>query len=742
MPASLIEQYKVKAPWSGFGKIEILNYIDGIYYNLNGDEAEVTYRDDNYNSYSGTVIIPESITYRGKNFSVTKIGDNAFRSCSDLTSVIIPNSVNSIGSYAFAYSKNLASIIIPDGVPNIAEYTFSNCSCLTSVTIPNSVTEINAGALSDCSSLSDVYCNAEIVPNTHSTTFDNSPIKSATLHTPNKSIHLYKQSSPWSSFGRYAGLYGSEYTLSYIIDDNEYKSCKFWEDEKIFPEDEPTKEGHTFSGWSEIPETMPAHDVTVTGSFSINSYKLTYIVDGEEYKSYEIYYDTRITAEVEPTKEGYTFSGWSEIPEKMPAHDVTITGSFSINSYKLTYIVDGEEYKSYELNYGSSITAEVEPSKVGHTFSGWSEIPETMPAHDVTVTGSFSVNSYTLTYIVDGEVYKTYEIEYGTTIIPEESPTKTGYTFSGWGEIPSTMPAKDVTLSGTFSINKYKLTYVVDGEEYKTVEVEYNSTITPEAEPTKEGHTFSGWSEIPETMPAYDVTVTGSFAVNTYTLTYMVDGEVYMTSEVVYGTTITPESAPTKTGYSFSGWDDVPLTMPARDVTVNGSFTINSYKLTYILDGEEYKTFEIVYDSAITPEAEPTKEGHTFSGWSDIPERMPANDVTVTGSFIVNKYQITYVIDGEVFATDYVEYGATIVPPTVEEREGYSFSGWSDIPETMPAHDIVVHASYTSGIIGVLIASQQNVRIYSPNGRKLDKLQKGLNIVILDDGTVKKVMVK
>lgn len=681
VPASLIEQYKVKAPWSGFGKIEILNYIDGIYYNLNGDEAEVTYRDDNYNSYSGTVIIPESITYRGKKFSVTKIGDNAFRSCSDLTSVIIPNSVNSIGSYAFAYSKNLASIIIPDGVPNIAEYTFSNCSCLTSVTIPNSVTEINAGALSDCSSLSDVYCNAEIVPNTHSTTFDNSPIKSATLHTPNKSIHLYKQSSPWSSFGRYAGLYGSEYTLSYIIDDNEYKSCKFWEDEKIFPEDEPTKEGHTFSGWSEIPETMPAHDVTVTGSFSINS-------------------------------------------------------------YKLTYIVDGEEYKSYELNYGSSITAEVEPSKVGHTFSGWSEIPETMPAHDVTVTGSFSVNSYTLTYIVDGEVYKTYEIEYGTTIIPEESPTKTGYTFSGWGEIPSTMPAKDVTLSGTFSINKYKLTYVVDGEEYKTVEVEYNSTITPEAEPTKEGHTFSGWSEIPETMPAYDVTVTGSFAVNTYTLTYMVDGEVYMTSEVVYGTTITPESAPTKTGYSFSGWDDVPLTMPARDVTVNGSFTINSYKLTYIVDGEEYKTFEIVYDSAITPEAEPTKEGHTFSGWSDIPERMPANDVTVTGSFIVNKYQITYVIDGEVFATDYVEYGATIVPPKVEEREGYSFSGWSDIPETMPAHDIVVHASYTSGIIGVLIASQQNVRIYSPNGKKLDKLQKGLNIVILGDGTVKKVMVK
>ncbi len=349
---------------------------------------------------------------------------------------------------------------------------------------------------------------------------------------------------------------------------------------------------------------------------------------------------------------------------------------------------------------------------------------------------------HTLTYIVDEDVYKTYQLEEGESITPEPAPTKEGYTFSGWSEIPETMPSHDVTVTGSFSINSYKLTYVVDGVEYKTVEVEYNSAITPEAEPTKEGHTFSGWSEIPEAMPANDVTVTGSFTINNYTLTYMVDGEVYKTSVVDYGTTITPEAAPTKTGYIFSGWDDVPLTMPARDVTVNGTFAINSYKLTYIVDGEEYKTFEIVYDSAITPEAEPTKEGHTFSGWSEIPKTMPANDVTVTGSFIVNKYQVTYIIDGEVFATDYVEYGATIVPPTVEEKEGFTFSGWEDLPEIMPAHNIVVHASYTSGIIGVLMASQQNLRIYSPNGKKLDKLQKGLNIILLNDDTVKKIIVK
>ena len=184
------------------------------------------------------------------------------------------------------------------------------------------------------------------------------------------------------------------------------------------------------------------------------------------------------------------------------------------------------------------------------------------------------------------------------------------------------------------------------------------------------------------------------------------------------------------------GWKDFLFVEPITE--------LNSklFKLTYDVNGEEYKVHEMKYGSSVSPETEPEREGHTFSGWSEIPETMPAHDVTVTGSFIVNKYQITYIIDGEEFATDYVEYGATIEPPTVEEKEGFTFLGWDDIPETMPAHDIVVHASYTSGIIGVLMVNQKNVRIFSPDGKKLDKLQRGLNIVILDDGTVKKVMVK
>ena len=181
-------------------------------------------------------------------------------------------------------------------------------------------------------------------------------------------------------------------------------------------------------------------------------------------------------------------------------------------------------------------------------------------------------NFFKLIYKVDGEVYKTYNVEYGSAITPEAAPTKEGYTFSGWGWIPSKMPAEDVTVSGTFTANKYKLIYMVDGVEYKTYEVEYGASITPEAAPTKEGHTFSGWSWIPASMPAEDVTVSGSFTVNKYKLTYMVDGVEYKTYEVEYGATITPEPAPTKEGYTFSGWSWIPFKMPAEDVIVTGTF--------------------------------------------------------------------------------------------------------------------------------------------------------------------------
>ena len=437
--------------------------------------------------------------------------------------------------------------------------------------------------------------------------------------------------------------------------------------------------------------------------------------------------------------------------QEVAASDV----SFAINTlYTLTYMVDGEVYKTSNVPYGSKITPESEPTMEGYTFSGWSEIPETMPANDVIVTGTFSVNSYTLTYKVDGEVYKTSSVPYGSKVIPEAEPTKEGCSFSGWSEIPETMPANDVIVTGTFSVNSYTLTYMVDGEVYKTSSVPYGSKITPEADPTKEGYTFSGWSEIPETMLAKDVVVIGTFSVNSYTLTYMVDGEVYKTSSVPYGSKITPEVDLSKEGYTFSGWSEIPESMPAHDVVVTGAFIVNSYTLTYMVDDEVYQSFTIKYRDQITPLEAPTKKGYTFSGWDGLPRSMPAKDVIVKGYYIINSYTITYVLDGEIYTTETLEYGAKIVPPVVPGLEDYSI--WEDVPETVPAKDITIYGRAKEIIdsIDSIHNSQfiiHNEEVYDLSGRKIDSSfftlhssfkRKGINIIRMSDGTIRKVLIK
>ena len=137
--------------------------VDGIYYDIMSDTDKtvgVTYRgtyNDSYsNEYSGAVTIPESVTYNGNTYSVTRIKDFAFSGCSGLTSVEIPNSVTWIGEYAFYECSRLTSMVIPNSVTLIRDFAFSGCSGLTSVVIPNSVTTIGDYAFHSCSGLTSV----------------------------------------------------------------------------------------------------------------------------------------------------------------------------------------------------------------------------------------------------------------------------------------------------------------------------------------------------------------------------------------------------------------------------------------------------------------------------------------------------------------------------------------------------------------------------------------------------------
>ena len=502
----------------------------------------------------------------------------------------------------------------------------------------------------------------------------------------------------------------NSYTVTYKVDgeiSGETESYEYGADVTL--REEPVKEGYTFSHWSRTTGfTMPAENVVIEGNFKINSYTVTYKVDGEitgEVETYE--YGTEVKLRSEPSKEGHEFGGWNRTEDfTMPAENVVIEGKFDVNEYTVTYLVDGKDYGEKETyKYGTPVTLRKDPEKEGHTFSGWNQTDGfVMPAKNVVIEGSFSINSYTVVYKVDGEIVgDTESYEFGAPVSLRTEPQKEGYTFSGWDrESGFNMPAENVEIEGHYSINSYTVTYKVDGELYGDIETyEYNAPVELRQEPQKEGYTFGGWSsETGFNMPAENVVIEGSFKVNEYTVTYFVDGKFYDSIETYsYGSQVKLKEAPQKEGYTFSGWDhDDRFTMPAEDVVVKGSFNINSYKVTYEVDGTPYGMEEIYkYGELVTLQKNPTKEGYTFSGWDHSNEfAMPARDVKIKGSFIVNSYTVTYKVDGaQIGEPETYEYGEAVTLREKPSKEGYTFNGWSyEAGFKMPAEDVVIEGSY------------------------------------------------
>ena len=187
--------------------------------------------------------------------------------------------------------------------------------------------------------------------------------------------------------------------------------------------------------------------------WEINQYTITFDTNGgSEIVPITQDYGTEITAPADPTRKGYTFKGWDkEIPETMPAENITVKAQWGINQYTITFDTNGgSEIAPITQDYGTKITAPDKPTRKGYTFKGWDkEIPETMPADNITVKAQWEINQYTITFDTNGgsEIAPITQ-DYGTEITAPDNPTRKGYTFKGWDkEIPETMPAENITIT-------------------------------------------------------------------------------------------------------------------------------------------------------------------------------------------------------------------------------------------------------------------------------------------------------
>lgn len=247
---------------------------------------------------------------------------------------------------------------------------------------------------------------------------------------------------------------------------------------------EITKAGYTFDGWyngeTKVTEitTGTYGNMTLVAKWTADLYTISYdLADGvnspENPTSYTI--ESGLITLKDPTRVGYTFVGWYNGEQLVTTIDsntlenISLTAKWTVNSYKLTFDVDGNLTEK-NFKYGESVTAIENPTKVGHTFAGWSEeLPETMPANDITVEAKWAINSYDITYDLAGGVNNsenptTYTIESG--LITLKNPTREGYTFLGWynGEQLVTIIDSN-TLENITLTAKWKITTDHEGTE-------------------------------------------------------------------------------------------------------------------------------------------------------------------------------------------------------------------------------------------------------------------------------------
>ncbi|RGI10357.1 hypothetical protein DXD22_01340 [Ruminococcus sp. TF12-19AC] len=467
--------------------------------------------------------------------------------------------------------------------------------------------------------------------------------------------------------------------------------------------------------------SVPADVTELTAQWTAPTYAVTLNTNGGTINSgnvtgYTYGVGATLPAADDMTYTGHTFKGWYD-NENLTGSPVTAIGGaetgnkeywakWEINQYTITFDTNGgSEIAPITQDYGTEITAPDNPTRKGYTFKGWDkEIPKTMPAENMTVKAQWEINQYTITFDTNGgsEIAPITQ-DYGTEITAPDNPTRKGYSFKGWDkEIPKTMPAENKTVKAQWEINQYTITVDTNGgSEIAPITQDYGTKITVPADPTRKGYTFKGWDkEIPETMPAENITVKAQWEINQYTIAFDTNGGSEITPITQdYGTEITAPNNPTRKGYTFKGWDkEIPKTMPAENITVKAQWEINQYTITFDTNGgSEIAPITQDYGTAITAPDNPTRKGYTFKGWNkEIPETMPAENITVKAQWEINKYTIAFDTNGgSEIAPITQDYGTAITAPDNPTRKGYTFKGWDkEIPETMPAENITITARW------------------------------------------------
>ena len=565
----------------------------------------------------------------------------------------------------------------------------------------------------------------------------------------------------------YAAWDINSYTVSFETEGgNVIDPLHFDFDEAILLPDNPERLGYSFQGWYLDAAltliynltTMPAENITLYAAWEINSYTLSFVMNGGDAIA-PLTFDYNETIVLPDTVEwtGYQFINWYLDEDltsvynltTMPADNVVLYAAWEINTYTMSFETEGGNViDPLHFDFDEAILLPDDPTKTGHSFQGW-YLNEaltliynltTMPAENITLYAAWDINRYTVSFETDdGDFIDPISFDFGETIVLPEDPERTGYHFDQWyldEELTivfdvQVMPADDLVLYAGWTINQYQISFdSKGGDAVGPISFDFDADIVLPDDPTKTGHSFQGWFfdealSMPfdlTTMPAEDFTLYALWSLNMYTVSFETNGgNLIETLSFVYGSTIFLPDNPQQEGFSFAGWylDEalsVPynlVTMPAENITLYANWEINEFTVSFESNGGTDIADAIVpAGQTLTAPTDPIREGHTFEGWYQDVSLTIAYDFaaevndsfTLYARYTVNSYDLSFETNGgNLITTQLYVYNTTITLPSNPIKEGYTFEGWyldEDFEEAfnllvMPASDLTLYARWT-----------------------------------------------
>ena len=441
------------------------------------------------------------------------------------------------------------------------------------------------------------------------------------------------------------------------------------------------------------------------------------------------------------TRPGYVQAGWtSDIPETMPANDVTITAQWQLKdsvAVTIVYMMAALDGEGYVEATRETVYATPELMLYGDTYAKgiaggtYQRAENKVVAEDGTteICVYYARNTYTIRFTY-GEIAGAGEdvvlsLAYGAALTAPEFAV-TGYNLVGWTpELPATVPAENLTYVAIWQASAANVTinhYVenVDGQgnelfATETVSVATGSTVNGSAyQKTPTGFTYASADRNVVVLADGSTVVNVYYTRNTYKVTFTygeMSGDV-VEYTVKYGANLPEAPALTVQGYVFAGWDaEILATMPASDLT---------YAATWAADENTPFVVEHYYqnanDNGYTLAETVTEQGTTNTEVNGanlrrdlanaVFERAETKTINADGSTVIKVYytrtthKITFTYGDKVGESEEytLRYGQTVSCNPSFSVQGYVFAGWdAQIPATMPAEDITLNATWTAG---------------------------------------------